>query len=444
MRRGLPARLAIMLLLGAGALPWSVSLATTEDPITSRIDSLPTSGLRAGDDDPAQPDANDAVLARIGSISFGKPACQQAIAGDDAAEDIPAIASCRGANRSRQPVSIQMGRRIGVRDEILGDIDGVRVDYRPADGLRLNGIAGYPVLTEEDVFNPSRQFFGISAMTDGPNNTWDLNGYLVEQQENGQVTYRSTGGSLRYLKPGRSLLFYLDYDPDTSTLGTFMASGAMKLPFRTTLSATVDIQSRPIPGLQQQYLKQSMTEMEGWDLILPADRLTYHIDGGAKEVGVLAVDLSYALSQRIRLRGDVVMLDASRNDAVTRRYDPEEYHYHLKITGNDLMLPGDRSKLDLRHSVTETGRSYTASFDTRYALKRFWNFISQLRADYYMDIDDSGSRWEATPKVKVEYRPNRQYGFHIEAGGNLSGSSSADAVDGPVSYFVSLGYRLSF
>lgn len=446
MRHGLSARLLAILLSGAGVPVWSISQASTEDPVTLPEDAQPLYGLRAADEGAAGSDraAADAVLSRIGNISFGRSACQQTIAGDEALEAMPAVTTCRSTSRSRQPVTIQLGRRIGDRDEILGEIDGVRVDYRPADGVRLNGIAGYPVLTEADVFNPSRQFFGISAMTDGQDNTWDLNGYLVEQQANGLVTNRSMGGSLRYLKPGHSLLFYLDYDPDTRALGTLMASGALKLPYKTTLSATFDIQSRAIPGLQQQYLTQSMTAMEGWDWIIPGDRLSHYIDGGATEVGIVAVDLSYPLTRRIRLRGDVVMLDTAREEAVTRHYDPEEFHYHLKITGKDLMLPGDSSKLDLRHSVTDTGRSYTASFDTRYALRRFWNFISQLRADYYMDTDDSGSRWEATPKVKVEYRPNRQYGFHIEAGGNLAGSRLSGTNDDPVSYFVSLGCRLTY
>jgi hypothetical protein len=442
--RGLSAWLAMLLLLGAGALPWPVARATTAVPVTK--DTLPASGLRARQAGPSHPEARaaDAVLSRIDSLSFGRPACQQAITGEDAADALPAVTSCRGAPRSRQPVTIALGRRIGDRDEILGEIDGVRVDYRPTDGLRLNGIAGYPVLTEADVFNPARQFFGISAMTDRPDNTWDLNGYLVEQQQRGRVTNRSLGGALRYLEPGHSLLFYLDYEPDTRTLGTLMVSGALKLPYRTTFSATLDIQSRAIPGLQQQYLQQSMTAVDGWDWVIPGDRLSQHLDDGAREVGILAMDLSYPLSRRIRMRGDVVMLDASQEDTVTRRYDPEEYHYHLKITGRDLMVPGDRSILDLRHSVTAAGRSYTALFDTRYALQRFWNFISQLRADYHPDSDDGRPRWEATPTVTMEYRPSRQYGFHIEAGGNLTGSSTPGVADEPVSYFVSLGYRLTF
>jgi hypothetical protein len=262
------------------------------------------------------------VLARLENISFGRPACQQAITGEGDADAVLAITPCRGTPRSRQPVTIALGRRIGDRDQILGEIDGVRVDYRPTDGLRLNGVAGYPVLTAADVFNPARQFFGISAMNDRPDNTRDLNGYLIEQQQGGHVTNRSLGGALRYLEPGRALLFYLDYEPDTRTPGTLMVSGALQLPYRTTFSATLDIQSRPIPELQRQYLQQSMTAVDGWDRVIPGDRLSQHLDDGARKVGILAVDLSRPLSRRIRLRGGVVMLDAGHGDTVTRRYAP--------------------------------------------------------------------------------------------------------------------------
>jgi len=439
--------LACALVLGAcSVLLATGSRASTGSQGPSISTALSADGHRSGEAvrSYVQDAAPGSDPAQQGNISFGNPACQQAITGDEFADDIPAARSCINAHDTQQPFSIQLGHRVGTRNDILGEFDGVRVDYRLGDGLILNGIAGYPVLTAEDVFNADRQMFGISATTEHLANTWELNSYLVEQQESGQVVGRSMGGAMRYLKPGRSMLIYLDYDPASRSVGTLMASGALKLPYKTTLSATLDLQSRPIPGLQQKYLTQSMTVMDGWDWILPTDRLAVHTAGGTNEVGILAVDLSYALSRRIRLRGDVVLIDVTNDTDAASRNDSSETYYHLKITGKDLMVPGDRSKLDLRHSITETGRSYTATFDTKYAIKRFWNLISQLRADYHSTADEGSDHWAATPKVKMEYRPNKHFGFHIEAGGNLSNGENVTVNDSHSSYFVSLGYQAKF
>lgn len=439
-------QLCILALCAAGmALSGEIRANTDVGiPVYAGVGSTSTA-FAAGVAQDRTPETNaGTAYTRQNDISFTHPACGQDITDDDYANTLPAGRSCGSASSSRQPFSIQLGRRIGSRDEILGEFDGVRVDYRLADGLMLNGIAGYPVLSAEDVFNPSRQVFGISAATDHTADTWELNGYLTERQENGRVFDRSMGGAVRYLQPGRSILFYLDYDPVNQSVGALMASGALKLPRRTTFSATLDRQQRMIPELQKKYLTQSMTVMDGWDWILPDDRLAAHTAGGSSDVSIVALDLSYALSRRIRLRGDVVRLDVTDNAVAAGGTETSEYHYHFKISGKDLMMPGDSNRLDLRHSVTDAGRSYTATFNSRYAVRRFWNFVSQVRADYHRSEDSGAEVWEASPKVKMEYRPNRQYGFHIEAGGSVAEGGRVSENVGHPTYFVSLGYQADF
>lgn len=254
------------------------------------------------------------------------------------------------------------------------------------------------------------------------------------------------GGAIRYLQPGRSLLVYLDYDAADNSLGTLMASGAWKLPFKTTINATLDRRNRPLTGRQQKYLQQSMTVTEGWNWILPTDRLAHHTGDGSGEVSTLAVGLSHALSQRIKLSGDFAVLDTT-NDAIAdaaTTAPSSEYFYHLKLTGKDLMIPGDRSKFDLRHDVTETGRTSTAAIDTKYAINRFWNVMPKLRADYRSLLLDNSPRWETSPAVKMEYRRNKLFGFQIEAGGKWSTGENSSADDSRSSYFVNMKYQAKF
>jgi hypothetical protein len=354
--------------------------------------------------------------------------------------------SCVDPYDAQQRFSVQLGRRIGTDGGILGNFEGLRVNYRLSDRLKLDGIAGYPVLAAEDKFNSERQVFGISVATDQLGRTWDLNGYLIEKKENGQTNDKSMGGVIRRLQSGRSLLAYLNYDVTDNSLGTLMASGAWRLPFKTTISATLDRRNRLIPGHQQKFLQKSMTVTEGWNWILPTDRLAHYTGDGCGEVSTLALGLSHALSQRIRLSGDVAVLDTTDDEntaSVTTAYS-SEYSYHLQLTGKDLLMPGDCNKLDLRYNFTETDQIYTAAFDTKFAINRFWKIMPKLRADYHRPVLENSPRWVAYPTVKMDYRQTKQSSFKVEAGGEWSSGMGAIADDTRSSYFVSLGYQAKF
>ena len=160
------------------------------------------------------------------SLSFASHICWQDPGSIAPTEYRSKGKSCVDPSDTQQRFSVQLGRRIGTSDDILGEFDGVRVDYRLSDRLKLNGIAGYPVLAAKDMFNSNRQVFGISVATNQLGRTWDLNGYLIEQRVNGQTNGKSMGGVIRRLQSRRSLLAYLDYDVTDNSL---VAHGVRRL-----------------------------------------------------------------------------------------------------------------------------------------------------------------------------------------------------------------------
>jgi hypothetical protein len=382
---------------------------------------------------------------RPGHLPSDRNTCRQDIAGATQDEAGTGDSSCVDSLDAQQRLSIRLGRN-GSRGDILGELNGLRVGYRLSDQLKLNAIAGYPVPAAKDSFNAARQVLGINAATHRLGGAWDLNGYLLEQFEDGHTDDESLGGVIRYLQPGRSFLVCIDYDVASNSLGTSTASGAWRLPFKTTVSTTLDRRSRALPGRQQGYLRQSMSAMEGWNLILPADRLAHYTGDARGEVSTLAVGLSRALSRRIRLSSDVAVLEATNDPTpeTATTVQSSEYVYHFKLTGKDLILPGERSKLDVRYNVTETGRTSTAAFDTKYPINRSWKIMPRLRSDYHSRADAGTPRWVTAPTVKMEYRRNKQSGFQIEAGGEWTTGVKSTADDSRSSYFISLGYKAKF
>jgi hypothetical protein len=356
--------------------------------------------------------------------------------------------TCAEPSAAGQRFSLQFGRGFATRSGVMGRFDGLLVDYRLSGGVTLNAVAGRPVVAGQEASDLRKQVFGLSATTGKIAGAWDLSSYIAQQQNNGRMENRAVGGALRYLRPTHSLLVSLDYDMDEHSLSTFMVSGAWKLQPATTLSTTFDIRHSYMHTPQEVYLQQTMAATEGWKWALPMDRIKQLAGKRSTEVSTLGLGLSHAFSQRIKLSGDFAVLDVWKDAApgdpngVAVQYS--EYFYRLKLSGKDLVLSGDNSSLDLRHSITQSARISSASLDTRYAINRLWQIRPQLRTDYRDNEQDSSVQWVTSPLVKMEYRWRKQYGIDIAAGGEWSARRLPAEHEVRSSYFLSLGYRANF
>lgn len=377
-------------------------------------------------------------------ISFRDPGCRQGIAGGRQPDNVPAGKQCMETSAAQQRFTLHLGRRVGNRADILGEFDGVRVDYRPVGRISLNGVAGYPVVAQEDEFNTSRQVVGISAVSDRFARNWDMGGYLVDQQENGVVAGRSMGGVIRHLQPGRSFLAYFDHDLAGDAPGTLLLTGAWRLPRDITLSGAFDYSGRPLPQRQQRYLQQTTGVTPGWSRMLSTLALANREGEATGDIGTLAIGLTHTWSPRLELGGDMAIVDVSAAESTGEVLNPEEYHYHLNVAGSDLLFPGGRSSLDLYHRVTAAGTINTASIDSRYPVKGNWNLAPQLRAEYHREAAGHSPRWVASPRLKMEYRQNRQSSFLLEAGGNVFTRDAPAGDQDRAACFVSLGYQANF
>lgn len=356
---------------------------------------------------------------------------------------------CGAATQSSPAFSFHLGRRLGAPRGIHGKLDGILVDYRLTGGIRLKGIAGYPARSGSDGLDLGRQVFGLSAEAPKIARRWGLNSYLIEQQAGGRLTDRAVGGSLSYRRPERSLVLSLDYDLPESTLGAFTAAGAWKLPADINLGATVDVRTAPIAQRQKRYLQQSTAAMEGWEWTLPTDRIRHHTKDGSKEVTTLSLMLSHRVSPSLQLAGDVAYLDVSAehdgNETGAGVDKPSrEYFYHFKLSGKDLMLSGDRSMLDFRHSVTESFRVSTASIDSKYAINRAWKISPGFRADYRDNVLENSIQWKTAPSLRMEYQWRKGYRFQVEAGGEWKKEEDGDDDIRSASYFAHFQYQATF
>ncbi|MGD8614630.1 MAG: hypothetical protein PVI91_03035 [Gammaproteobacteria bacterium] len=344
----------------------------------------------------------------------------------------------------RERFSLRIGRRIHGSHGLLEQVDGLLVNYRLGNGTTLTAVAGSPAAAATDPLNLGSQVFGVSAGMTRLAPAWDLSSYFIEHQKKGRTEGRTLGSVLRYLRPKRSVLMSLDYDANENALSTVMISGAWKLLRQTTVSATFDVSRSNGHRGREGFLQQSLAATEGWKWALPVDRIRELTGGHATGVSSLGVGLSHRFSRHLKLNGDVAVLDISRPPASGAPLHPNEYFYHVKLTGEDLVLSGDQSALALRYNVTDSSRTSSATLDTKYTINRLWQINPRLHTDYHSDTMKNAVDWITAPAVKMEYRWRPDYGIEIEAGGKWSSRTLAAENRTQSSYFLSLNYQANF
>jgi hypothetical protein len=347
---------------------------------------------------------------------------------------------------TQQGIGFRFGHRMRTRNSMLGDFDGVMLDYG-LGRFAVNGIAGFPA-SGNDQINPKNHLYGFSASSGKLAKGWDLGGYMMEFQGVGQDSRSALGGAIRYSQANRSLLVSADYDLLKHTLSRFMISSAWKLLPTATLSTTLDIQQSYLPTPQKNYLKQSIALTDGWKWGLPLDRIKDLSKHSATDVAAFGLSLSHAVSQNLKLESDFSILNVSEeddsNNLETALSNFNEYYFYFKLTGKGLLFTGDSNTITLRHNVSDTSRRSSYLMDGSYDFSRQWHLAPRLQIEYRDSLSDHTTQWRASPAVKLEYRWHNQSRINLKAAGEwMKKQPSADEAY-HASYVVSLGYRVDF
>ncbi len=357
---------------------------------------------------------------------------------------IPAVTPRATTPQSAQRKGIRFGRRISTQNKLLGELDGLVVDYGLGN-FAFNGIAGFPIGNEGDGINPSNQLFGFSAGVRKLPKGWDLGGYMMELRSADQNARSALGGAMRFSQNSRSLLISADYDLETHSLSRFMLSSAWKLLPASTLSTTLDIRQNHLPTPQNSYLQQTIALTEGWKWGLPFDRINDLSANAASGVTAFGFSLSHLLPRDIELNSDIAVLNISNdedlNDLKTPFSEFNEYYFNLTLSGNGLLLPGDSNTVTLHSYISESSHLSSSIIDGSYALSHRWLVAPRLQIDYQDNLSDHSTQWVASPALKVEYRWRKQSMIHFTTTGEWRRHRDSTDEVSASSFVVSLGYQ---
>ncbi len=357
---------------------------------------------------------------------------------------VPAVDPCAATPQSTQRAGIRFGHRMSTQNNLLGNLDGVVVNYGLGN-FDFNGMAGFPTGGNANRINPSQQLFGFSAGIRKLPKGWDLGGYMMELKSTNQHDRSALGGALRYTQDNRSLLISADYDLLNHSLSRFMVSSAWKLRPSSTLSTTLDIRQSDLPTPQNSYLQQTIALTEGWKWGLPFDRIKNLSANASTDVAAFGFSLSHLLPRDIKLNSDIAVLNVSKevdlNDLKAPLSEFNEYYFNLTLSGNGLLLPGDSNKLTLRSYISESSRLSSSIINGSYALSSRWHLAPKLQIDYHDNLSDHSTQLVASPALKVEYQWRKRSKIHFTTSGEWRKHQNSTDEKYASSFVVSLGYK---
>lgn len=304
-------------------------------------------------------------------------------------------------------LSGRIGRQTRNTGGVLGRFDGGLIGYRITPRIKLNGVAGLPVVSSNKAdFDNDRYFYGLSMDLGPYEKTWNFSLFAINQDVEGINERRAIGGEARYLKGGVSFFSLIDYDITFNDINIALFNGTATLEDKTTVNLAVDYRKSPI------LLASNALQGQGVESV--ASLLNTR---SAEEVRDLAADrtatshsvtlgASRPLNEMYQISGDVTATRLSDTEASggVEATDGTNYElfYSTQLTGTNLIKQGDVSIVGVRFSDTKSSKTTTVDLNVRYPINRKWRFNPRLRTDYRFDsADNKGNRIRIRPTIRM-------------------------------------------
>lgn len=363
--------------------------------------------------------------------------------------------------------AVRVGRQTRNSSGVLGRFDGVLVGWQARPKLRLNAVAGFPVLSSRQThILKDRRFYGASLDIGGRRSPLQTSVYWFDQRaKGGFVDRRSIGLEARVLRSRFNGFAIVDYDVKFNKLNLGLLTLNYNFPDSSNLSLTADFRQSPLLTTSNAVIGQINTltmepifDLRGLRQFF-TDKEIYRM-AQDRTITTKSVTLSYSrpLTKKLQANLDVTVTNTGGAPGTPARTGTQEvaaipstgteYYYGAQVVGTGLIWENDIYIVSGRYSDTQRSNTYTADINARVQLTGKLRVSPRLRYGYRKDkIVDSTFR-QVQPTLRINYYPLRHSEVELELGADLSrqrdviaGSRSTTTENG---FVLSLGYRIDF
>jgi len=345
----------------------------------------------------------------------------------------------------------KFGRQSRNTGGVLGRFDGALVSYDAGENIRINVVAGAPVIRSRDLFvDRERRFVGGSVDVSGLVKGFDTSVYFIDQHVDNLIDRRAAGVELRYVDDSRSAYGLIDYDVFFDTLNLALFNGSWRLKDDTTFNVAFDYRYAPtlmtIDALQGQGV-ETIDDLRT-QLGFTDAEIYYLAEERAARMTSGTFSVSRPLSEKWQINGGVTFTNvAPTNDAggvIGQPGTGVEAFYSAQVLANGLFTDGDLASLGVRYDDMSSATRYVIDLNTRYPVTSKLRVSPRLRLSQRQSKTADQTQYTVKPSIRMNYIPSRRYQLELEGGGEWTRTNSAVDVETLKGYYLIGGIRLDF
>lgn len=357
--------------------------------------------------------------------------------------------------------SLRVGRQTRNSAGVLGRFDGALIGWQAKPKVRLNLVAGFPVLTSRQTFVlKDRSFYGASVDIGAKQSPLQTTLYWFDQRARGGfVDRRSLGLEARFLKPRFNAYTIVDYDVKYRKLNLGLLTMNYTFPDNSNFSLTADYRQSPLLTTNNALIGQvdpltfaPITELQGLRPFFTDPEIYQLARDRTLTAKSLTMSYSRPLTKKLQANIDFTATDTGGTPAsggvAALPATGREYYYGAQLVGSGLLWSNDIYILSGRYSDTQRSRTYTADFNARVPITSKFRISPRARYGYRSDKFIDSSFRQIQPTMRFNYYPMRHSEIELELGGNFTRQRSVIGAvtnrTNETGWVINAGYRIDF
>ena len=350
----------------------------------------------------------------------------------------------------QNPLSLRLGRQVGVSGGILGYFDGAIAGYGVSKNWRVNAVAGVPVDYNLD---SKRHFYGLNVDAERIADYWSGNAYVINQLVDGISDRRAVGGEVRFFKNGTSLYSLLDYDALFHKVNIATLQGSVQTQGLTTFTLLLDQRKAPSLATNNAVFGQPTSSISTLLQTYTESQLRQQALGITSDVKQILASVTTPVSKSWQVGADYRLTNVGALPGAT---DPATgvvlpptpgtgniYGYTLQAIGSNIYSGRDISVLSTTYLKSPTYHGSYLSYNNLTGLGPNWTAEPAVR--YYTQHDNMDTRINRyTAVLKLSYMWGQNVSLEGEYDFEKTITESPLQREDANNQFFYVGYRVTF
>ncbi len=338
----------------------------------------------------------------------------------------------------------------------FGTFDGLLVSYQWHPHFTSDVIVGMPVDSSRSGVNTQHRFESLSFNFGTFADAWEPSLYFTNQTLEGTVDRQAIGAELRYFRPGRVFIGFVDYDLHFQTLNTAVLVGTLQLPARWSLNLDLEQRKSPMVATRNALIGQQVGSLDSLSSAFNDEQIRQLALDRTPDTSVYSVTASRAIGERLQLNltaqgiktgatppSDGSLLDPAFLPVEGIPAEGPEFIFSTQLLAASIMRAGDINIIGLRQQTGGSTETTSLGLSSRVPLWGDYRFGPQLRVDRRQFQSDNSTLWLYAPSLRLTLQ-RRTLQVDLEFGSEISRRDSVMTKQDSTRYFLYAGYRWQF